>query len=425
MKTSTTLVTMTLMLLLLALTLPAGAADYTLGIFGNANEDETINMQDVTYTELIILEYRDETELADGKHDGKINMQDVTQIELVILGRELELTLIDQADRIVTVKKPVERIVSTHYADTEAIKILGAWERVVAADYYGMDELLFPGADDLPLAEGPMGAYDVYYETVFEVDPDVFLTCACPYPGLDDVVATLEPEIPVVALNFYEPDTLIENIKKLRYILNTKEEGDEFIAFYEGVINDITEKIDELPENEKPRVFFKAAGWTPEALSTFASKSDLGAQIGIAGGINIACEDEFGELEFVSDVDLEWLIGENPDIVVANVWEVHNPGVFGFEVDDPSAAEATRDEIMAMDVFAGGKAVEDGRVYLYVDDFTGTPRFVAGIAYMAKWFHPELFEDLDPKAIHQQYLTDFMRIDYDLGEQGVFVYPEP
>ena len=54
-----------------------------------------------------------------------------------------------------------------------------------------------------------------------------------------------------------------------------------------------------------------------------------------------------------------------------------------------------------------------------------TPRFVVAMAYWAKWLHPELFEDLDPKAIHQQYLTDFMRIDYDLDEHGVFAYPEP
>jgi iron complex transport system substrate-binding protein len=52
METSTTPVTKTITMLLLALS--AGAADYTLGIFGNANEDETINMQDVTQIELTI-----------------------------------------------------------------------------------------------------------------------------------------------------------------------------------------------------------------------------------------------------------------------------------------------------------------------------------------------------------------------------------
>ena len=34
-------------IILLLLTLPAAASDYTLGVFGNANEDDTVNMQDV------------------------------------------------------------------------------------------------------------------------------------------------------------------------------------------------------------------------------------------------------------------------------------------------------------------------------------------------------------------------------------------
>jgi len=45
------------------------------------------------------------------------------------------------------------------------------------------------------------------------------------------------------------------------------------------------------------------------------------------------------------------------------------------------------------------------------------------IGYLAKLFHPEEFEDLDPKAIHQEYLTKFQGLDYDLGKEGVFVYP--
>jgi iron complex transport system substrate-binding protein len=43
---------------------------------------------------------------------------------------------------------------------------------------------------------------------------------------------------------------------------------------------------------------------------------------------------------------------------------------------------------------------------------------------MAKWFYPELFKDLDPKAVHQEYMTRFQRLEYDLDEHGVFVYPE-
>jgi iron complex transport system substrate-binding protein len=41
---------------------------------------------------------------------------------------------------------------------------------------------------------------------------------------------------------------------------------------------------------------------------------------------------------------------------------------------------------------------------------------------MATWFYPDLFPDLDPRAVHQQYLSEFQRLDYDLDEHGMFVY---
>ena len=133
MKSATISAKIAMVVLLLALALPAAASDYTLGVFGNANEDDTINMQDVTYTELIILEYRDETELADGKYDCKINMQDVTQIELIILGNEKELTYLDIFGEAETVNKPIERLVNLGWNGIDMTRALGAREIIVCA----------------------------------------------------------------------------------------------------------------------------------------------------------------------------------------------------------------------------------------------------------------------------------------------------
>ena len=47
------------------------------------------------------------------------------------------------------------------------------------------------------------------------------------------------------------------------------------------------------------------------------------------------------------------------------------------------------------------------------------------VAYFAKRSRPDLFKDLDPKAIHQEYLTRFLELDYDLDKHGIFLYPEP
>lgn len=79
---------------------------------------------------------------------------------------------------------------------------------------------------------------------------------------------------------------------------------------------------------------------------------------------------------------------------------------------------------MALPAFSGSNAVKTGRVYVLPSDFYGAPRFIIQYAYLAKWFHPDMFSDLDPRALHQEYLTRFMRIDLDLSEHGVFVYPE-
>jgi iron complex transport system substrate-binding protein len=54
--------------------------------------------------------------------------------------------------------------------------------------------------------------------------------------------------------------------------------------------------------------------------------------------------------------------------------------------------------------------------------FSGCRHFI-GLAYLAKWLHPDLFKDLDPRAVHQRYLNEFQGLDYDLGKRGTLVYP--
>lgn len=71
------------MSLLLLVSIPSVSAE----LFGDANEDTNINMQDVTKVERMILEFDPKTTSADANKDNNINMQDVTYIELIILER--------------------------------------------------------------------------------------------------------------------------------------------------------------------------------------------------------------------------------------------------------------------------------------------------------------------------------------------------
>jgi iron complex transport system substrate-binding protein len=89
--------------LLFLVALPGIAAateDETLDIYGNANEDDIIDMRDLTFTARMILRLEDETELADANYDGRVSVADMTQIGLIILGRESKLTFVEQLPRL-------------------------------------------------------------------------------------------------------------------------------------------------------------------------------------------------------------------------------------------------------------------------------------------------------------------------------------
>ena len=118
------------------ITTTASEDDYVLGIYGNANEDDTIDMGDVVYTKLAIFGKKPKTELCDAKYDGRINVLDVIQTKLIILGKEKEITIVDSADRIVTVKKPVERIIVRWSYGAEAVQLLGANDKIVGVSEY-------------------------------------------------------------------------------------------------------------------------------------------------------------------------------------------------------------------------------------------------------------------------------------------------
>ncbi len=396
--------------------------DETLDIYGNANEDDIIDMRDLTFTARMILRLEDATTLADANYDGRISVADMTQIGLIVLGRESKLTLVDGADRIVTVNKPVNRIASTDPMVYELMTILEAEDRVVGVNSYTATyTTLYPGISELPvILEGGLAATPCY-ERIFELEPDILICMPLALDYIPELIDTLEPEVTVVVYD-QDPALITNAVRKLRYVLNTEEKGEEYIAFYDGVMNPIQETVAGIPEDEKPRVYNEYGVW--QTLSDEAG-SGYAIQVIHAGGINIFAD----EPGYYFEVDPEGVIGQDPDVIIAVAYEWPNMGYpaiaeIGLEATDQTEIKAFRDSIMNRPELAVVKAVEDERVYVYFHRLPDGLRFIVTTAYMAKWFHPELFSDLDPKAIHQEYLTKFLRLDYDLDEQGVFVYPE-
>jgi iron complex transport system substrate-binding protein len=398
--------------------------DFTLGIYGNANEDDTIDMRDTTYIKLVIFGKKPKTDLADANYDGKVSMLDVGQTKLIILGKDKKLTVIDSAHRVVTVIKPITKIATFSHGGEhiQMIKAIHAEDRICAVDSdiktNDFVRVLFPELIKLP----DFGtSKNLDYEVLFELKPDIVtkkinIPVKEVGPSDQEIADKLKSGgIDIFFLGSRHPREMIKSVTKVGHILDQEEEAEDYIEFYEGLINDIAERTESIPEKDKTRVYIANC----DKYKTAGKGTGYNAYIEMAGGISISASESSLDGLVYAEIDPEWLIEQNPDVFVMRPRYTIFPD---YGSDDPAAAKEVRDDILNTPELAKVKAIQDGRVYLFGVSTTSAASFLC-IGYMAKWFYPELFEDLDMKAMHQEYLDRFQRIDFDVDKHGVFMYP--
>jgi iron complex transport system substrate-binding protein len=199
---------------------PALASDAgTLEIYGNANEDDTIDMRDLTYVKLIFFGKKPETELADAKYDGKINPLDFIQIKLIIVGKEKELTYVDCNGEAATVHKPIERIIAVYDNTAEIMRILGAKDRVVGVDDLILDyPRYFSDLSKLPCVGS---RWDLDVEAILKLEPDVIILGNSHTPDMEDKLKGTG--IDVVRVCVYRDETPTHRMLRLGYTLDEED----------------------------------------------------------------------------------------------------------------------------------------------------------------------------------------------------------
>lgn len=244
------------------------------------------------------------------------------------------------------------------------------------------------------------------------------------YGTTDEIINTLEPDIPVVFVDTLNPDSFCDNVTIIGKIVGNEEQAHEYTEFYSEINDPIIAKTSQIAPEDRLNVFYKAFSDTPEQIKTYGKDMPVVNEfINAAGSKNIA-----GDLPFAyEDVDKEWVFKQDIDAIVVMCWDQHYPDVFGYNVNDselPSEkGKEIQEEIMQQDVFTHTDAVKNKKVYLLHNELLSTPRNIIAIAYMAKQFYPDLFPDLDPQALYIRNLDRFIKTDYNLSNAGLFAYP--
>lgn len=376
-----------------------------LQVLGNANEDDVIDQRDVDYIRDVISGKEIKTNLSDANHDGVVDSGDVDQVNKIINDEASELYYIDCDFKTAKVNLPVNRIITAYSNWAEMVRVLGATDRVIAVDDHILGYPTYlPEFASLP-SVGTRFAFNV--ETILSLDPDIVLTGSATRctPGLESMLSANATDIDVVRLPSYEYNLVSSGILTLGYILGAQEEAYEYIAWHDSIVDKVTNALRSANMNDRPSVFMDRPGST-----TVAKGSGYSEVLEMAGGINIG-KDLVGNFP---TVDLEWVIEQNPEHIIG----ISFSG--SYESNSMSLLTTRYDEIV--ENFGYTDAVKEGNVHvLHYDIYLGVS-YVVGLAYTAKWLYPNLTGNIDPPAIHQEYIDKFCGgLDYDISEQGVFV----
>lgn len=332
------------------------------------------------------------------------------------------IVITDAAGRKVTIAKNANLIVV--FSQTEVLRVLQADDRVVAVNRW---------VSQLHCSENPVlcnkpviGGFspgDVNYERIIEIadstsGEDIILTYNKPWA--DNIEAKLGniKGIKVVKLNLFISENFVEEFKTLAKILGKEDECKKYLSWRDSIICEISRRLREANIQDNIRVYWSSSA--KGGYNTANNTSGASKIISFAGGINIAdC------LPLSSPVvSPEWIISENPDIIISHAAFIrHVSGLdlgYDFNLADTLQLVKIKKQFTALPGISKTNAVKNDRVYFICDGLMFGPMQPIGALYLAKWFYPSIFQDINPKEKIKEFYTSFMHIP----PKGMFVYTE-
>lgn len=312
-------------------------------------------------------------------------------------GRAMEVT--DALGRTTAIPTPVQRIVALNSDALEILRVLKAQDRVVGVYAEIVREPEFWGElVDLPKAGGWRTPN---LEAIAALSPDLVIVYSR-NPGDDFGRKMGALGIPVLRLDFYRLDTLESEVRTLGRLLAKDAEAVAFCRWHGTRLGALQRRVARM--TRRPAVYVESYS----DFTTTGPGSGADGMCRLAGGRNIA-----GDLQLpYPKITPEWVVAREPEVIVKAASRAN-----GYRAADARALNAEREAILNRPVWSEIPAVKAGRVHVMDSAVWTGPRALTGIAWLARWFFPEAFSDIDPESWHKDYFEIFQAIPY----QGVYV----
>ncbi len=309
------------------------------------------------------------------------------------------ITFTDANGNAISLDSTVKKIVVTNSDAAEILVSIGAGDLVVGAvDSIWMRPNL---TDHMPnvVNVGKWNAPDI--ERIIALKPDIVISYVTSKPKLDQLTTA---NITVVYFDLLDLKKIPSEVRTLGKITGHEKQAEDYASFIEKYTKLISDRTGNLSAEQRPDVYIESG----VAYTTRVSGDSLDTMISLAGGENLGAKDP--TLKTSAKVSEEWVVKGNPDIIIkyrAN---------YSYTIDELADM---KNEIMNRKPLANVKAVKNDKVYVFTGAISYGPRSVIGLLYMAKIIQPELFNDIDPAMVLDEYSREF----FPEANKGNFIYP--
>lgn len=223
------------------------------------------------------------------------------------------VTIVDNRGEKVQIPKDVERIVCLSPEATEIMGELNSLDKLVGV----VNECDYP--EEVEEIETVGSFSSPSYEKILSLEPDMIIATGLEQESFVNRLS--ERDIPVVVFYSKTLSDVKKNILLMGKIVKSEERALRIVEEFEGVFDDIHQKLQQIPEEEREtRVYIEIS---PDPLMTVAKGSFVHDVITSVGGENIG-EDLPREY---CRIDPEVVIKSDPEFIIILHEQIDKDGV--------------------------------------------------------------------------------------------------
>ncbi len=320
-----------------------------------------------------------------------------------------KIVVTDVIGRNVSLPYPVKRIVVTDDEVAELVELMGASNKVVGIEPSIKKRGYFPEMSDKPVVGSQFRGLN--YELIAKLKPDVVIMMDTgPIGEIIDKLNKIGVKSIVISI---KPQKIPETLRILGKIFGNERRAEELIKWWSSKWDELEKKLSVLKDNRSLKVFV-GMGFRPTnklPLRTWGKYAKWNYILEKLHMVNIAAK----VLEKSGDIDIEYLIKENPDIIIVGDW---SDNWLGYNKNTTRLAQEMCKYILSDPALKDVKAVKEKRVYIMHYILLGSFRSVIGAYYLAKAVYPNLMKDVNPEELHKEYFENLLGVPY----RGVWFY---